>query len=378
MALSCRIPSISTQTRLLMVIAISACFLVTELAVGFKTHSLALIADAFHYTGDLLSFVVAYLAQKVDPPFQPHSHFTDSFDGLPLSLITGGELIACDLLRLICISQPLQHASALERDVIPEDSSSALEAAENRTAIIRVDQKDGRHVLPLLAAFFNSVFLLALGLAIFLQGLEKFVHLEEIANPRLVLIIGCVGILTNVVCAGILGANGHHHHGHSHGHGHGHSHSHEHSHGHGHDHGHSHDAHGSEVANDEARANEAKKLSEGTALSMKAVLLHVAADALNNLAVIVSAVIIWKIPSDNSPEARPHHDEEHNHYGAPHPKYYADPACTVFIAILIMASTGPVVLQSGRALVAASTGTSVKEIFVEAQKEEGGQQHACK
>ena len=64
------------------------------------------------------------------------------------------------------------------RDIIPEETGIELEAAENRTAIIRIDQKDGRHVLPLLAAFFNSVFLLALGLAIFLQGLEKFVHLD--------------------------------------------------------------------------------------------------------------------------------------------------------------------------------------------------------
>ncbi|KAM5445684.1 hypothetical protein MaudCBS49596_007239 [Microsporum audouinii] len=320
MALSCRIPSISAQSRLLMVIAMSTCFLITELAVGFKTHSLALIADAFHYTGDLLSFVVAYLAQK--------------------------------------------HAAALQRDMIPEDTASTLEAAENRTAIIRVDKKDSRHVLPLLAAFFNSVFLLALGLAIFLQGLEKFIHLDEIANPKLVLIIGCVGILANVICACILGADGHHHHGHSHGHGHGH--------GHGHQHSHDHD-----VAGNETRSSEDEKLSHGTALSMKAVLLHVAADALNNLAVIVSAAIIWKVPSENPPESRPHHDSEHNHYGSPHAKYYADPACTVFIAILIMASTGPVVLQSGRALAAAATGANVKEILTDIPKEEDGHKETC-
>lgn len=65
MAFICSMPSISVQARLLLVIAISTCFLITELAIGFKTHSLALIADAFHYTGDLLSFVIAYLAQKV-------------------------------------------------------------------------------------------------------------------------------------------------------------------------------------------------------------------------------------------------------------------------------------------------------------------------
>lgn len=61
-------PKLSLKNKLLIVIAISASFVITELVVGLKTNSLALVADAFHYTGDILSFFVAYFAEKVLTP----------------------------------------------------------------------------------------------------------------------------------------------------------------------------------------------------------------------------------------------------------------------------------------------------------------------
>jgi zinc transporter 1 len=39
----------SRKTRLRAVIAISFCFFVAEIYIGFYTHSIALVADAFHY-----------------------------------------------------------------------------------------------------------------------------------------------------------------------------------------------------------------------------------------------------------------------------------------------------------------------------------------
>jgi zinc transporter 1 len=44
----------SRKTRLRAVIAISFCFFLTEISVGFYTKSLALVADAFHYVCFLL------------------------------------------------------------------------------------------------------------------------------------------------------------------------------------------------------------------------------------------------------------------------------------------------------------------------------------
>ena len=63
------------------------------------------------------------------------------------------------------------------------------------------------------------MFLVALCLSIFLEAIQRFVEPQVVSNPRLVLIVGCFGLLSN-----ILGLFLFHEHGHSHGSG-GHSHS---------------------------------------------------------------------------------------------------------------------------------------------------------
>lgn len=70
-----------------------------------------------------------------------------------------------------------------------------------------------------LGALVNGVFLVALCLSIFLEAIQRFVEPQAVSNPRLVLIVGCFGLLSN-----ILGLFLFHEHGHSHGGGHGHSH----------------------------------------------------------------------------------------------------------------------------------------------------------
>ena len=53
-------------------------------------------------------------------------------------------------------------------------------------------------------AFFNGVFLLALALSIFLQSLERFVHVERIEKPFSVLVIGCIGLMLNIISALVI------------------------------------------------------------------------------------------------------------------------------------------------------------------------------
>ena len=93
----------------------------------------------------------------------------------------------------------------------------------------------------ILGAFFNAVFLIALCVSIILEALTRFVEGSNIENPKLVLIVGCAGLFSNLVGFVVLGG-----HGHSHGHGHGDDdHDHEHDHEHDHDgleHGHTHDS----------------------------------------------------------------------------------------------------------------------------------------
>lgn len=63
---------------------------------------------------------------------------------------------------------------------------------------------------------------------------------------------------------------------------------------------------------------------------MLGVMIHVVGDAINNLGVIASALIIWKAQG----EAR----------------YYADPAIGVFISLMIFLTAWPLTNRSGRIL----------------------------
>ena len=73
-----------------------------------------------------------------------------------------------------------------------------------------------------LGALINGVFLIALCLSIFLEAIQRFVTPQEVSNPKLVLIVGCFGLLSN-----ILGLFLFHDHGHDHGEEEEHSHNHD-------------------------------------------------------------------------------------------------------------------------------------------------------
>ncbi|KAI1461500.1 cation efflux protein [Annulohypoxylon moriforme] len=207
----------------------------------------------------------------------------------------------------------------------------------------------------LLGAFFNGVFLLALGISIFLQSIERFISIERVDNPVLVLIMGCVGFTLNLLSATLL----HELHDHDHGHGHGHNHAntegHDHAenHGHGHDHDHSHvnieagrQANGDLVedhdefpltpisAHAEHRHTIVDLQAPGHDLGMMGVLLHVIGDACNNVGVIIAALIIWLTSS----EAR----------------FYADPGISMGIALMILVTSIPLVKNSGKILMQSS------------------------
>ncbi|KAH8845802.1 hypothetical protein MCOR07_009896 [Pyricularia oryzae] len=126
---------ISRKSRIIIAISISALFFIAELYVAFRTRSLALMADAFHYINDVVSFVIGLVA--------------------------------------IMLSE--------RKETPPEMLSFGWQRA------------------TILGSFFNGVFLLALGLSIFLQSIERFVSLEHMEDPFLVLIMGCIGLGLNII-----------------------------------------------------------------------------------------------------------------------------------------------------------------------------------
>ncbi|KAJ5993331.1 hypothetical protein N7451_009055 [Penicillium sp. IBT 35674x] len=261
---------LNRERRLLLVICISFSFFIAEISVGFYTRSLALVADAFHYLNDLVGFVVAYAAVKISA-----------------------------------------------RDESPKELSFGWQRAQ------------------LLGAFFNGVFLLALGVSIFLQSIERFsfatpeplthIRLPGVEKPKLILIIGCVGLALNIISATFL---------------------HEHAHDHEKDHTHYEESTINEAGEDRAesslgtdtpvtphqehRHQASPRNNAGYDLGMLGVLLHVIGDAINNVGVIISALVIWLA-----------------HYDG---KYYADPGVSMGIAVMILISSIPLVKRSGSIL----------------------------
>ncbi|KJK80383.1 hypothetical protein H634G_04622 [Metarhizium anisopliae BRIP 53293] len=272
--------TITRKQRLMATITISAAFFIAELIAGCYTHSLALIADAFHYLSDLVGFVVAFVALTVSEGSQPP----------------------------------------------PKEFTFGWQRA------------------TLLGAFFNGVFLVALGVSILVQAIERFTHTLHIDEPKVVLVVGCVGLGLNLLVMSFL----HEHDDHDHGHGHGHSHSHDYH----DDAAHFDDEAFMMVDGPENRA-ESRKVSvtsshhehkhsfvapskPGRDLGIFGVFIHVVGDAINNVGVIVSAIIIWKLDSPA--------------------RYYADPAIGIFIAIMIFLTAIPLTKKSGSILLQIAPG----------------------
>ncbi|KAH7410053.1 cation efflux protein [Phaeosphaeria sp. MPI-PUGE-AT-0046c] len=202
----------------------------------------------------------------------------------------------------------------------------AVHVSERKT--FPQDMSFGWARAQLLGAFFNGAFLLALGLSIGLQSIERFISIERVENPKLVLIIGCIGLFLNVISALFL-----HEHDHDHGHGHGHE-------------------LGATVDLESASPNPshtahlhlvAKPAKHRMDLGMLAVLIHVLGDAINNIGVIIAAVIIWFVKSEK--------------------RFYADPAVSTWIAIMILITAIPLTKRSGKILLqSAPLGVNIAHI----------------
>nr|AAI53777.1 LOC100126632 protein [Xenopus laevis]AAI70093.1 Hypothetical protein LOC100126632 [Xenopus laevis]AAI70096.1 Hypothetical protein LOC100126632 [Xenopus laevis] len=170
--------------------------------------------------------------------------------------------------------------------------------------------------VEILSGFINGLFLMVIAFFVFIEAVARIFDPPDI-NTDMLTPVSVGGLIVNLVgiCAfshaHSHGASrggcpshdhGHSHHGHSHGHNHSHSdHGHAHNHGHTHNHGHSHGSAG-----------------VGMNANMRGVFLHVLADTLGSVGVIVSTILIrqfgWLI---------------------------ADPLCSLFISVLIFASVLP-------------------------------------
>ncbi|KAG0096270.1 putative zinc transporter msc2 [Podila epicladia] len=148
----------------------------------------------------------------------------------------------------------------------------------------------GYNRIETLSGFSNGIFLSLISIFIVIEAIERLVHPPEMNTHRL-LLVSFLGFVVNMV--GIFAFNhGHAHHGHSH----------------GHDHGHGHDHHGHNA-------------------NMQGVFLHIMADTLGSVGVIISTLLIdW--------------------FGWTG----FDPIASMFIAVLIFLSVIPLIKDSAAVL----------------------------
>lgn len=162
-----------------------------------------------------------------------------------------------------------------------------------------------------LSGFANGILLMLLSVEIAFEAFERLWEGTQTKRLGELFVVSSLGLAVNLV--GMM-AFGHHHHGHDHGHGHSHGHSHDEKHdhgcsshsGHNHNHGHGHD-----------HDNE----------NMRGIYLHVLADTLGSVSVIVSTVLtsFWGWSG-------------------------WDPLASCFIAGLIFLSAQPLVFSSAKRL----------------------------
>eukprot|EP00794_Sanderia_malayensis_P009563 gene9563-10551_t len=170
--------------------------------------------------------------------------------------------------------------------------------------------------LEILSGFVNGLFLVVIAFFVFTAALQRLVDPPRVNTDKL-LAVSVAGLVVNMI--GIFAFS--HAHAHSHGgakcedsprDGHfGHSHDGAHHHGHSHDNNHH---------------KTSSKNSKGTT-NMQGVFLHVVADTLGSVGVIISSLLI----------------QQYNWY-------IADPICSLFIAVMIFMSVLPLLKQSSHVL----------------------------
>ncbi|KAI0067731.1 cation efflux protein [Artomyces pyxidatus] len=141
---------LSRTARISLLLVIDVFFFLLEIIVGYAVGSLALVADSFHMLNDVVSLVIALYAIKLTAQSTPSTEYSY-----------------------------------------------------------------GWHRAEILAALVNGVFLLALCFSITLEAVQRFFTTPEVSNPKLVVVVGSLGLASNIVGLFLFHEHGHEDHAHS-------------------------------------------------------------------------------------------------------------------------------------------------------------------
>lgn len=163
----------------------------------------------------------------------------------------------------------------------------------------------------ILGALVNAVFLCALCFSILIESIKRFMKPDQIHDPELLLIVGGFGLFINLIGLVMFkdGGGHFHHHGHSHSHG-----------------------HNSEIGHHQAGGDNNHHHHHQHQMNMRGVFLHVMADALGSVIVMISALVAL-------------YTQKGGVIG-----YYIDPTLSVIMVCLILRSTWPLLTESAMIL----------------------------
>lgn len=260
------------QARLKAMLALTVLFFFVEIIVGYITNSMALIADSFHMFSDAIALIIAFISVRMSPKKWSKNTF-------------------------------------------------------------------GWARAEILGALVNAVFLCALCFSILIESVKRFVNKDEIHKPELIIYVGGLGLFINLIGLVMFKDSGHLHHHHHHHHHHNHNHKNK-SHNHlnhanhsdleTHVHGDTNTHHNSQEINEDEQLP-IKTHGHGSQMNMRGVFLHIMADALSSVIVMISAIIFiifteWEY------------------------RYYIDPILSVLMVCLILRSTWPLFTDSAMIL----------------------------
>uniref|UniRef100_A0A2I2YV48 Zinc transporter n=1 Tax=Gorilla gorilla gorilla TaxID=9595 RepID=A0A2I2YV48_GORGO len=183
--------------------------------------------------------------------------------------------------------------------------------------------------IEILSGFINGLFLIVIAIFVFMESVARLIDPPEL-DTHMLTPVSVGGLIVNLI--GICAFS--HAHSHAHGASQGSCHSSDHSHSH-HMHGHSDHGHGHSHGS----------AGGGMNANMRGVFLHVLADTLGSIGVIVSTVLIEQ-------------------FGW----FIADPLCSLFIAILIFLSVVPLIKDACQVLLLRLPPEYEKELHIALEK----------
>uniref|UniRef100_A0A8C5V7S8 Zinc transporter n=1 Tax=Microcebus murinus TaxID=30608 RepID=A0A8C5V7S8_MICMU len=183
--------------------------------------------------------------------------------------------------------------------------------------------------IEILSGFINGLFLIVIAFFVFMESVARLIDPPEL-DTHMLTPVSVGGLIVNLI--GICAFS--HAHSHNHGASQGSCHSSDHSHSH-HMHGHSDHGHGHSHGS----------IGGGMNANMRGVFLHVLADTLGSIGVIVSTILIEQ-------------------FGW----FIADPLCSLFIAILIFLSVVPLIKDACQVLLLRLPSEYEKELHIALEK----------